>query len=200
MSGLQKHDLLAALNVAVQITAILGADCERIEIAGSIRRKRDRPGRQEVGDIEIVYIPKTIEAPDPDDMFGLKKRVNAVDLTLARWLATDRLAQRLNQNGTATWGEKNKYAVAVKSGIPVDFFATDAKCWWNNLVCRTGSAETNKKIAAAALAQGQTWNPTGPGFSQKFESEPGKIRVWEMTSEREVFEHAGLPYLEPQDR
>src|SRR5437879_3251534 len=45
--------------------------CERCEIAGSIRRQK-----AEVGDIEIVAVPRWIEVPDPDDLFGAKQRIN----------------------------------------------------------------------------------------------------------------------------
>ena len=36
------------------------------------------------------------------------------------------------------------------SGIPVDFFATTEEAWFNYLVCRTGPAELNTRIASAA--------------------------------------------------
>lgn len=46
------------------------------------------------------------------------------------------------------WGEKNKLAVHVRTGIPVDFFAATEANWWNYLVCRTGGEQNNIAIAS----------------------------------------------------
>jgi len=186
-----KFPLLKARHVAERIVRALAPACERIEIAGSIRRQKS-----EVGDIEILYIPKMVSIRS--DLFNEDPlQVPAVDAILEKLLLDGSLAKRKTIKGTENWGPSNKYAVAVRSGIPVDFFCTDEKCWWNMLVCRTGSAETNQRIAAAAKAQGKQWHPCGPGFSQKF---PGHIEYYPMTSERGVFTFAGLPYLEPAQR
>ena len=64
------------------------------------------------------------------------------------------LRRRLSKTGAEAWGPKNKLAVHVESGIPVDLFATSAESWWNYLVCRTGPAASNIAIAQAALAGG----------------------------------------------
>jgi len=104
------------------------------------------------------------------------------------------LAKRKNVNGSEMWGEKNKLAVHVASGIPVDFFAASEANWFNYLVCRTGGAESNRQIAVACQANRLKWNPYGPGFTTPNGS------VVRMSSEREVFDWAGLPYREPWER
>jgi DNA polymerase/3'-5' exonuclease PolX len=87
----------------------------------------------------------------------------------------------------------------VASGIPVDLFATTEACWHNYLVCRTGPAESNIRIAAAAKARGWKWNPYGEGFSRGGPlAGPEEARA--LRSEREVFEFVGLPYTEPEER
>src|SRR3990167_7360212 len=50
-------ELARAQEIAAQVLAELSPFCERCEIAGSIRRRKP-----EVGDIEIVAIPKTVTA------------------------------------------------------------------------------------------------------------------------------------------
>jgi DNA polymerase/3'-5' exonuclease PolX len=45
--------------------------CERIEIAGSVRRKK-----ADVKDIEIVAIPRWEERPDMSSLFAEPQRVN----------------------------------------------------------------------------------------------------------------------------
>lgn len=125
------------------------------------------------------------------------KRVNKVDAILDRFIAEGILAKRKNVNGSEMWGEKNKLAVHVATGIPVDFFATTEESWFNYLVCRTGGAENNRQIAVAANIKGWTWNPYGSGFSRQ--SGLGK-ELHPVKRERDVFDFVGLPYREPWQR
>lgn len=194
MSDKRKFPLMLARGVAEKIVDALRPACARIEIAGSIRRKKAA-----VGDIEIVYIPKFIEVTDPSDLFGDKKiLVNGADAVIDLLIKGGCLGKRLNKLGSETWGENNKLAVEVKTELPVDLFATNAVAWWNYLVCRTGSMETNIKIASAAQKKHCQWCPTRAGFLQRYAS--GEAKMWIMKSEEDVFEFAGLPYLKPEER
>ena len=180
-----KYPRAAALAVAKELCD-LQRICDRLICAGSLRRRK-----LTVGDVEILYIPKF--ATEPDGLFDQKK-VNLVDVALEEMIKSGIIAQRRNVNGSAMWGEKNKLAVHVATGIPVDFFATTEASWYNYLVCRTGSADNNLLIASAAQAKGWKWNPYGVGFT----SDSGQ--VVEVKSERDVFEFVGLPYREPWER
>lgn len=172
-----------AQEIAEQLAAELRPACERIEIAGSIRRRRP-----DVGDIELVYIPRVgpgptrdfFETPRPTDLSA-----RALECLLARGL----LAKRLNKNGGTSWGPQIKLAVHVPSGVPVDFFATSGQAWWSYLVCRTGPKESNIAIAQAAQRRGWGWQPF-LGFRAEDET------IFPR-SEREVFDLVGLPYREP---
>lgn len=171
-----------AVQVARELTSWLTPYCERLIFAGSLRRLK-----AEVGDIEVLYIPKL--STEPDGLFDTKQ-VNLVDRCLDDLIANGLLQKRKNVNGHETWGAKNKLAVH-SSGIGIDFFEANAANWFNYLVCRTGSALTNTRIAAAALTKGWKWHPTRDGFSDEY----GKlVRV---ESEQDVFRLVGLPYLEP---
>ena len=193
MSDKQKFPRAIALAVAEKIAAALAPACSRIEIAGSIRRRKE-----EVGDIEIVYVPINVLVPDPGDLFGKEISVNAADLKINYLVERGCLAKRRNVNDAETWGQWNKLARAVTTGIPVDLFATTEDAWWNYLVCRTGSSENNVRIAQAAQKRRCQWHPTRCGFSQSFAST--EVRIFPMHSEADVFEFAGLPYLEPWER
>ena len=205
MSDKVRFPLAVARVVAEKIALELAPACERVEIAGSIRRRKEQ-----VGDIEILYIPRQIDVLDPTDMFGRTVRGNAADIAIEQMIARGSLAKRPNKLGRQSWGAENKFAVAVKAGIPVDLFSTTRQAWFNYLVCRTGSAASNTRIAAAAQKMGYTWHPTSYGFEQRFASEPaqwdgsswtalGSIYV-RIESERGVFEFVGLKYLEPWER
>ena len=193
MTDKRKYPRAEAVAVAKAICDALKPLCERLIVAGSLRRRR-----AEVGDVEILYVPKmrTVEVPSADlfspPTTGL---VDEVDAQLDWFLENGVIRQRLNANGSATWGGKNKLAVHVVSGIPVDFFATTEGIWFNYLVCRTGGQETNVRIASAAKAKGWRWNPYEAGFSHL-----GSGEHFDVKSERDVFEFVGLPYQEPWER
>jgi len=174
--------------VAAELIAALGPACDRIIAAGSLRR-----GKPDIGDVEIVYVSRRDLQPDLDDIFASPRLVNLAEIRIA-WLERDGvLDRRLNARGSETFTPKNKLMRHRATGLPVDLFATDAECWFNYLVCRTGPGESNIRIAAAAQRMGWQWNPYGAGFSRA-----GEVR--EMASERDVFAFVGLPYAEPEAR
>jgi DNA polymerase/3'-5' exonuclease PolX len=194
MSDKVKFPLALARGVARKIVEQLQPACQRIQIAGSVRR-----GKALVGDVEIVYVPRFVEVKNPESLFGDETvSVNAADAVIDQLIAGGCLAKRQNVLGRVAWGEENKLARAVKTGLPVDLFSTTAESWWNYMVCRTGSSETNMRIAKAAQAKHCQWCPTRAGFLQIFAS--GEHRMWIMKSEQEVFNFVGLPYLEPEER
>lgn len=177
--------------VARELCGALRPVTLRLCVAGSLRR-----GRQDVGDVEILYVAATEQRQR--DLF----HVEAFDLAAAeieRLLRTGVLEKRVSLRGATSWGAKNKLAVHRASGIPVDLFAATEENWWNYLVCRTGSAESNQRIATAAIQKGWHWNPYGPGFSR--DGPPTAAReVVAVSSEEEVFAFVGLPYRPPHLR
>lgn len=187
MSEKQRYPYQLAMTVAEALRTLLAPFCERIEIAGSLRRQK-----LEVGDIELLFIPK----------FGTRQKdlLETEQYDLADWKINEELkagilAKRPNKVGTFAWGEKNKLALHVHSGIPVDLFATTEPCWWNSLVCRTGGKDNNLLITTTAQREGWSFEAYGSGFRALNCSEHHQT-----TSERDVFEFIGLPYLEPKDR
>jgi len=188
----QKFPAADALAIVRELLPFVHLHCQRLVIAGSLRRRRPQ-----VGDIEILYIPKIGKAPDPGDLFGKLVEVSETDRAIERLIANRILVKRQKINGSETWGAQNKLAVHQASGIPVDLFATTEEFWFNYLVCRTGGAINNTNIAASAKAHGWQWNPYGPGFSRP--SGLGR-EIHKIASEREVFEFVRMPYLEPWER
>ena len=178
-----------AMDVAAIICRELKPLTERLIVAGSLRRRK-----REVGDIEILYIPKYEERQAPEELLPKPIQVNLVDEYLNRLLREGAIARRSSVTGSVAWGEKNKLAVWCADGIPVDLFSATEANWFNYLVCRTGSAENNLAICNAAIARGLKWNPYGVGFSY-----PNGNTI-EVKSEQDVFLHAGLEYKEPCDR
>lgn len=190
MSDKQKYPRDLALAATREILAHLVT--ERVIVAGSLRRRK-----KEVGDIEILYIPKKDYQHDVEasDLFQPRARVrNLTDHSIVEMIKAGTIRPRENVLGRTTWGDKNKLAVHVASGIPVDLFATTESAWFNYLVCRTGSAENNIRISAAAQAKGWGWHPYALGFTNE-RGQPVHVR-----SEEDVFRLVGLPYLQPWER
>lgn len=187
--------------VAMELLEALVDGCvaDRLRICGSMRRGRDL-----VGDVEIVFVSRMVETrPAQRDLLGglvseavvQDRAAVLIDELMTRGV----LSRRLKKDGTCSWGRWNKLAVHVASGIPVDFFGCEERAWWNTLVCRTGGAMTNTRIAAAAIAKGWKWSPgpTSAGFVRKvglsFATHP-------VHSEEDVFRFVGLNYLEAFQR
>lgn len=171
-----------------------------LKVAGSLRRRK-----AEVGDIEIVYVPR--EGKVRDGLF--EKDGNLFDEALEDLIVRRIIAPRPNKNGQTAWGGKNKLAVHCASGIPVDFFATTVPCFWNYLVCRTGGKDNNIEIASSAHHRGLQWNPYHTGFevvnaalaNHALGRRDLTVRSHVVArSERDVFTLAGLEYLEPWER
>lgn len=180
-----------ALNVAREMCRAIEPVSFHLLVAGSLRRRKPT-----VGDVEILFIPKTADRPDASDMFGKTIRTDLGAEVIDGLLASGVLTKRPKKDGTFTWGEAIKLAVHVPSGIPVDFFTARPANWVCLTVCRTGSAQTNERICNAAIARGWKWQPYGAGFEDRHTNRQVKI----CRTERDVFESVQLPYLEPWDR
>ena len=168
-------ELEKAKVIAENLKSLLAPVCEKIEVAGSIRRRKPQ-----VGDIELLVIPRYVA------------RVDQLDREIGALMIQGILGFRLNKRGSRIYGPKNKLLVHI-NGIGVDIFSTDEQCWPVALVVRTGGKETNMRIATAALRKGWRFHAYGSGFS----TPDGEIVC---RSEREVFEVVGLPYQEPWER
>ena len=184
MSARETYPAAQAMMIADAMLHLLSPVCDRVVVAGSLRRKK-----AEVGDIELLYIPAF--GNRQLDMFTTGP-VNLADELLGRMLAPGEILKRPGRAGGFTWGQWNKFALH-RSGIPIDFFATTAERWWMSLVIRTGGRETNLKLTTGAQARGMTLNAYGAGFTKDGDTIP-------VASEEDVFALAGVPFHPPEGR
>ncbi len=178
-----------AMAVALDLQAQLEPHCERIQIAGSLRR-----GKAAVSDIEIVYIPRIETCADPEALFG-EIDINHFQIAVDAMLANGILAKRAKVDGSHTWGGEIKLAVHLDSGIPVDLFATKGDWWHGYLACRTGPKELNTLVCQRAIDRGLNWNP----FRGCFTRQSGGDAVL-IHHEADVFTTVGLECLPPEQR
>jgi len=185
------YPLGVAMGVADGLRDALADVCERVEIAGSVRRQKPK-----VGDVEIVYAPRYREIRD---MFGeVVERVDLVAERLEAMLDAGQIEKRPDKLGRYAWGDKNKLARDPGTGLAIDLFATTLEGFENYLVCRTGPGLLNIEIAERARKKGWKWNPYGRGFSQV--DSMGAHHVHVVNAEADVFRFVGLPAMGPVQR
>lgn len=164
--------------------------CERIEIAGSIRRQKF-----EIGDIELVVIPK-IEAKKNQGLGAFlnidtkPKKVNQLEKAIVTMIQHDDC--KLKKNGP-------KYKELIYPGLyKLDLFIANHDNFGVIYMIRTGSAVYSKmfmteinKIGKYRIKDGFLWLRNG---SQGF---PQKIPV---KTEKDLFKIVGFPYKDPEER
>jgi len=192
-TGAQRYPLQDAVPIAEKFIERLLPHCVHICIAGSIRRRKPF-----VKDIEILLVSQTVSVTDAGDFFGHSIKRLAADLALEKLLEIGVIVKRPNVDGHLCWGQENKLATHVKSGMPVDFFFTTPEKWFNALVVRTGPTKSNKAIAEAAMKMGWNWHAYGDGFTRNEGEHP--IDRHRVTSEMDCFHFVNLPHLAPEKR
>jgi DNA polymerase/3'-5' exonuclease PolX len=164
-----KWPFAEAYAIALDILEQLKPHCDRIEIAGSIRRKKS-----EVGDIEIVAIPK----PYSSGLFE-----NGIASVVNKWEKV---------RGDMEYG-KTKYTQRIlPHGIKLDLFFATAENWGHILAIRTGSADYSHNVLA------KNWVRSGFKSKEGFLTYKGeKIEIKE---EKDLFRLIGVPFIEPEKR
>lgn len=177
-----------AQTIAQELIDLLKPFCNRIEVAGSVRRKKPI-----VKDIELVIIPKqeiTFE--------GLFKDETVITYPIDKFLWEDyRFDFRLNKDGKRMYGDKNKlllYTSNYYGQIALDIFTANEFNYTMIKFIRTGGAETNKRIAVTANKMKMNLKI----YESCFEDRHGNKAI--MKSEKQIFEYLGLKYLNPEER
>jgi DNA polymerase/3'-5' exonuclease PolX len=131
-------DARIARALAQKIAAELAPACDRIEIAGSLRRNAPQ-----VHDIDLVVLPS-------GDGTALNSRINEL---ISRGSLTPVRA-----------GEKIQCFIASKTGIQVDMYIADQRTWPTLLLIRTGSKDHNIRLAMRAKELGMKLRASGDGI------------------------------------
>ena len=155
-----------ALPIAEDLVRQLEPHCERLEIAGSIRRRRP-----EVGDIEIVAIPK----PYGVGLFesGIAKVVN-------QW-------PKVKGELPCLYTQR-----VLPQGIKLDLFFATVDNWGLQLAIRTGSADYSHHALAAR------WSRLGYRSANAILTRGDE--VVQVREEEDLFRLIGLPWVPPDKR
>lgn len=182
MSEGRRWPLAQAREIADRLAESLRPACLKIEVAGSIRRRKP-----DVGDIEIVLLPRTEERPLPGQggLFDAAPRMERVNLA---WETLDPLLGRPMKGG-----ERMRCYLATEERPQIDIFSVaDPRSWGNILAIRTGPASFSKGLVVSLLkrrwaqANGLVWDAAD--------------RVVPCPEEEDFFRACGRPWVRPEDR
>jgi DNA polymerase/3'-5' exonuclease PolX len=146
MSNGERKPLDEARALADEVVDLLRPACERIEIAGSIRRRK-----ADIGDVEIVAIPR-LDTGEDADLFGGATVIDRLGVRCADLLGTGVFVPRLNKLGRQAIGPALKWV--TYRGFNVDVYSADADTWAVTLAIRTGDAEFSHKLVTPRSQQG----------------------------------------------
>ena len=136
MTTKRRFPLALAEVTAQSLVDLLAPACQRIEVAGSIRR-----GRPDVGDVELLCVPR-FEVRS--DLFGQPvERVSLMDRRCRELVRSGHLDYRPNKAGALTFGPMNKLMLHQGTGIPLDLFTATAENWGMFLFVRTGRPDSS---------------------------------------------------------
>ena len=179
--------LAQAEEVASRLVAIMSPVCERIEIAGSMRRRRGM-----VGDIEICMISAIEERAV--GLFGESEGISMQYEHAKLLRAEGVLVDRLDVRGCACFGPH--YQRVLYDGVAADIFVFEAAQWGVGFAIRTGSADFSKRLVTPR-AYG--------GYLQAGQQCKGwrlwdRGRIIETREETDFFNAIGLDWVCPEDR
>jgi DNA polymerase/3'-5' exonuclease PolX len=124
---LAERDLEEAQRTAAQIKAAVEAQCELIEVAGSIRRQRSK-----VHDIDFVVVAKSD----------------------AHWQRINEKLKQLKAKPNCSGNSVIKAFVPCQDGLfQVDFYRAKPSTFGIHLLVRTGSADHNMWLAGHAFSK-----------------------------------------------
>ena len=163
-----------AYALALNFISRISPFCERAEIAGSVRRRKP-----EIGDIEIVAIPRYKQRDNP---VGLLDNISLLEERIP-------LMFKVLKSGP-------KYKQLMVCNIPLDLFITTAPQWGVTYTLRTGSSDFSKWLVTPRVHSGAC-----PSY---LKIENGRIHdgknFLQTPEEEDVFSALRLNYVPPEER
>ncbi len=191
--------------IAEKIVEGLRPYCDRIEIAGSLRRHRPT-----IGDIEVVAIPIMT---DFTDLFGdILQEINQLHLHLDYLLEKQKIAKARSDKGRTLWGKKlRRFGITTKQGqtYHIDLFMCDPNNWGNTYLIRTGSKDFSRWMVTRenTLYRPGIFGPLPLTMKhdlgrlwQQNEEDKSQWDAVPFTEESDWFNLVQLPFIPPQFR
>lgn len=181
-------ELLRARRIADELLRGIRPHCHRAEVAGSVRR-----GKREVGDIEIICIPKYETVPTGNDLFREEEKRN--NLLFDHWATSVPFTWiKPNTDRIAPWqiSPDGKYwRGLLPEGVKLDLWIAKRENWGFLFTVRTGPKDFSKKLVTFSALRGY---PCKDGY------------VWcagdrlVISEEDQMFRLLDLEWIAPEDR
>jgi DNA polymerase/3'-5' exonuclease PolX len=199
LSSGERIPLDEAQEIATRTVSLLRSACERIQIAGSIRRERPA-----IGDIEIVAVARYMKPEviglglfDPDlEIARADGRLENELTTKLDTLLASHVIRRADPKGgrAAAWGPKHKQFGF--EGREIDLYIVEPPAQWGVILAiRTGSAWFSKQLVTRKSAGGYLPN--------HLRVKDGALRsrstdeIIPTAQEGHFFAEIGLDYIRP---
>ena len=181
MSNIEKRPFAQVLPIAQALVEKLKPVCERVEIVGSLRRKRPL-----IGDIDIILVPTR-----KLNMFKEKVGGYHLDDLLAGWGSAITVAANGVKSKSFTFhtAQRELYSVNL-------FIQLDPQTWGVNMMIRTGSGEFAKSMVTKRRHGGKMPNELSMAGARVFRHGA----VLKTPEEGDVFKLWGMVYVRPEDR
>lgn len=173
-------NLAQAQKYAAHFVQWLAPYCDRIEIAGSIRRERPV-----CGDVDLVCIPKT---EITRDLLGVTGARNLLWEFLRAYVASGKA--KFQSGGD----QPGKFAILILPKCQLDVYFATESTWGSILIQRTGSKEHNIWLATRARARGREWKPYEGLY------DPEENHMAHFREEQDLYAALGLEMIEPKNR
>ena len=170
--------------LAHELATELSGSCQRIEVAGSVRRKKEL-----CGDLELVCIA---------DGDKLNNQLNG-------WFASGRIRHvEAGPKKTKRWGEKQKsFNIEIGDGpVQVDVFIQTVERFAYTLLVRTGSSGFSNRIVTNVGVRTHDNLPGMMPVQYKFKDclLYHRGNLCEVNDEADIFALFGMAYVEPELR
>jgi len=186
----ERIPLARARELAEDLRDRLSMACDRIVIAGSIRR-----GRETVKDIELLAIPLQ-RREVTRDLFGKEEEVFHCRLWRLLDLAVAKPGSALKKhppiNGRAAPWNGKKQRKLLWHDVPVDLFTATPSTWGSQLLIRTGPSDFSTRYVSLLKREG--FRHAGGLILD------GDGRQVEVYTEREAFAVIGWHWRQPSER
>lgn len=145
MSAGKKIPLEVGQLVADAFIHHMAPHAERIEVAGSVRRRKEQ-----VGDIEIVMIPKMFRSQLNFDGNPVGRSTDKIDSGIQSYIDSESpgypALTRLND------GVRYIKLMETVVGVQIDLFVVRSPAQWGPIISiRTGSADFSKRLVTSLL-------------------------------------------------
>lgn len=200
MSDHPKRPASEMFRAAVALMALLADVCDRMEIAGSLRRDK-----QEISDVELVVKPKYDQRPK--DLFGTMQPVSLLEERCAGLLDGGLFQKRVNKKGSPiAWGkpgEESRYKAFWFQGVPVDLFIVlPDRQFGPTFLIRTGPGEANGVLVTLEGVRNRDghWGtlPANMAFGEG--ALLRNFRPLDTPEEADIFAALDMPYIPPPYR